>query len=103
MCSIGHDLEDAPRQPRRHLDDTARRAVAKTPRKALEQTRAAKTAQLRAEIEASEADALAAQHGVHGDQLELVPLDMAQLPPSRFRSRAMLRPEDLWYSSAREA
>lgn len=102
MCSLGHhDSPDKPvRQPRRHLDNTARRAIAKTPRSEVEKCRAAKTAQLRAEVQAQEADALAEQYGI-SDQLELIPADMPVCRPLPVRGR-LPDPGSLYYSAASE-
>lgn len=107
MCSIGHhDGPDVPakkvgeRPPRRHTDGSVTRQVAKMPRKALAEAKAKKTAELRAAVEAAEADALAAQHGV-SEQLELIPPVMAERLPLPVRG---LPPADsLYYSTAREA
>jgi hypothetical protein len=105
MCSLGHhDGPDVPaKPPRRHTDGSVTRAIAKTPRKALTGRLAEKTAQLRAEIAATEADDLAAQHGI-SDQLELLPPVEASrppLPPLPVRG-GLPAPEALYYSSARE-
>lgn len=117
MCSLGHHdgpeaLENrrepkrvaAERPRRRHTDGSVTRAIANTPRTVLAKTKAEKTAELRADIAAAAADALAEQHGVSDSlQLELVPPDMAQLPPSRFRTQTLPDPSTLYYSGARDA
>lgn len=101
MCSIGHDGPDVPaRPPRRHTDGSVTHAIAKTPRKVLALRKAEKTAELRAEIAATEADELAAQHGI-SDQLELLPPIADARPP--LPVRGLPEPDSLYWSSAREA
>lgn len=91
-------ITPAAKSSRRHTDGSVTRAIAKTPRKVLEKSQADKTAQLRAEIAASEADDLAAQHGI-SDQLELLPPGV----PARSALRGLPDPGSLYYSGAREA
>lgn len=101
-ASPGHSVDaDALQRPRRrHTDGSVTRAVAATPRTVLAQRRADKTAELRAAVEAEEADALAAQHGADvAMQLDLVPPDME---PARPAHAGLPPPETLWYSAARE-
>ncbi|HEY2010556.1 MAG TPA: hypothetical protein VGH23_16320 [Rhizomicrobium sp.] len=76
------------------------RQIEKTPRAELLERRALKTAQLRAEIEAAEADALADAYGAN-EQLELIPVGADEVPHA-VAFRGLPDPNTLWYSAARE-
>ena len=79
MCGIGHHQGDTIRPPRRHSDGSVTAAVRRLPRKSLKAIKDNKTAELRAAIEAGEAEDLARQHGAISQQLELIPRDQQEL------------------------
>lgn len=86
MCSLGHHQDETVRSPRRHLDDTWRKAMRATPAKSLAERKASKTAELRAELETREADALAVAHGV--TQFDLLPRGREHLADDTGRAEA---------------